>query len=184
MGKNGEGVWRWGKREIIYLSLHCHYQDDSCIEMGSDESHFNVSLIVRDKITRQRLQTTTFMKRKESRSAIQPRSLCLPVYDALPLGQTDSNLKTVFIDSTVTHVQGTRSYNQGGTESELCGCVNALKRTSRVLACTVVDSTRGSLYSTDFLKVVDVEVLIYVHRNRRLIRDGSPGRPPRLSHSS
>ena len=29
-----------------------------------------------------------------------------------------------------------------------------------------------------------VEVLLYVHRNRRLIRDGSPGQPPRLSHSS
>ena len=30
---------------------------------------------------------------------------------------------------------------------------------------------------------VDVEVLLYIHRNRRLIRDGSPGQPPRLSHS-
>ena len=29
------------KREIIYLSLHCHHQNDSCIEMGS---HFNVSV--------------------------------------------------------------------------------------------------------------------------------------------
>ena len=29
-----------------------------------------------------------------------------------------------------------------------------------------------------------VEVLLYVHRSRRFIRDGSPGRPPRLSHSS
>ena len=29
-----------------------------------------------------------------------------------------------------------------------------------------------------------VEVLLCIHRNRRLIRDGSPGRPPRLSHSS
>ena len=28
-----------------------------------------------------------------------------------------------------------------------------------------------------------VEVLLYVHRNRRLIRDESPGRPPRLSHT-
>ena len=28
------------------------------------------------------------------------------------------------------------------------------------------------------------EVLLYVHRNRRFIRDGSQGRPPRLSHSS
>ena len=26
-------------------------QNDSCIKMGSDESHFNVSLIVRDKAT-------------------------------------------------------------------------------------------------------------------------------------
>ena len=39
----GKGVWRWRKREIIYLSLHCHHQNDSCIKMGSDESHFNVS---------------------------------------------------------------------------------------------------------------------------------------------
>ena len=29
--------------------------------------------------------------------------------------------------------------------------------------------------------VVVGEVLLYVHRNRRFIRDGSPGRPPRLS---
>ena len=43
----------------IYLPLHCHHQNDSCIKMGSDESHFNVSLIVRDKVTRQCPQTTT-----------------------------------------------------------------------------------------------------------------------------
>ena len=30
--------------EIIYLSLHCHHQNDSCIKVGSDESNFNVSL--------------------------------------------------------------------------------------------------------------------------------------------
>ena len=42
--RDGEGVWRWGKREIIYLSLHCHHQNDSCIKMGSDESHSNVSV--------------------------------------------------------------------------------------------------------------------------------------------
>ena len=33
-----------GEREIIYLSLHCHHQNDSCIKMGSDESRFNVSV--------------------------------------------------------------------------------------------------------------------------------------------
>ena len=30
--------------ETIYLSLHCHHQNDSCIKMGSNESHFNVSV--------------------------------------------------------------------------------------------------------------------------------------------
>ena len=49
--KGGKGVWRWGKRESTYLSLHCHHQNDFCIKMGSDESRFNVSLIVRDKVT-------------------------------------------------------------------------------------------------------------------------------------
>ena len=33
-----------GEREIIYLSLKCNHQNDFCIKMGSDESHFNVSV--------------------------------------------------------------------------------------------------------------------------------------------
>ena len=33
-----------GKREIIYISLHCHHQNDSCVKVGSDESHFNASV--------------------------------------------------------------------------------------------------------------------------------------------
>ena len=40
----GGGYGGGGEREIIYLSLHCHHQKDSCIKMGSDESHFNVSV--------------------------------------------------------------------------------------------------------------------------------------------
>ena len=40
----GEGYEGGGEREIIYLSLHCHHQNDFCIKMGSDESHFNVSV--------------------------------------------------------------------------------------------------------------------------------------------
>ena len=52
-----------GKREIIYLSLHCHPQNYSYIKMGSDEGHFNISLIVSGKVTRQCPQTTTFLKR-------------------------------------------------------------------------------------------------------------------------
>ena len=37
-------VGKEGGREIIYRSLHCRHQNDFCIQMGSDESHFNVSV--------------------------------------------------------------------------------------------------------------------------------------------
>ena len=30
---------------MLHLSLHCHHQNDSCIKMGSDERHFNVSSV-------------------------------------------------------------------------------------------------------------------------------------------
>ena len=64
--RDGEkGVWRWGEKLIIYLPLHCHHQNDSRIEMGSEESHFNVSLIVRDKVARQCPQTTTCEEKGE-----------------------------------------------------------------------------------------------------------------------
>ena len=89
--------------------------------MGSDESHFNVSLTVRDKVTRQCPQTATFeekLRRAETDSNRDP-SAYQP--NALPLGQTDSQLRRV------------------------------------------------------------VEVLLYVHRNRRFIRDG---REPRTSTST
>ena len=65
MRGGAERVWRWGKREIIYLSLHCHHQNDFCMKMGSDESHFNVSLTVTDKVRRQCPQTTTFEEKGE-----------------------------------------------------------------------------------------------------------------------
>ena len=65
--RDGENsVWKWVKREILYLLLHCYHQNDSCIKMGSDESHFNVSLIVRDKVTRHCPQITIYLKTKES----------------------------------------------------------------------------------------------------------------------
>ena len=81
-----------GGREIISLSLHCHHQNESCIKMGSDESHFNVSLIVRDKVTRQCPQTQPLrIKRKESRNGIEP-SPSAHQPKALPLGQTGSRV--------------------------------------------------------------------------------------------
>ena len=57
------------------LSLHCYHQNDFCIKMGSDESHFNVSV---GSDRQSHPQTTIFLKRKESRSGIEPRSFRLP----------------------------------------------------------------------------------------------------------
>ena len=44
--RDGEKEGGGGKKEIIYLPLHCHHQNDSCIKM--------------DKVTGQCPQTTTF----------------------------------------------------------------------------------------------------------------------------
>ena len=82
--EGGEVVWRWWGREIIYLSQHCHHQYDS-----SSDSHFNVSLIVREKFKRQCPQTTTFEEKylyladsNQGPTAYRPNTL--------PLGHTDS----------------------------------------------------------------------------------------------
>ena len=77
----GEGDMEVGEREIIYLSLHCHHQNDFCIKVGCDESHFNVSLIVRDTVTRQCSQTTTFEKKEEPK---QIRTEVLPLTSLTP----------------------------------------------------------------------------------------------------
>ena len=52
-----------GKREIIHLSLRgCHHQKYFCIKMGAILMFHN---IVRDKVTRQCPQTTTFEEKGE-----------------------------------------------------------------------------------------------------------------------
>ena len=77
MGGRGYGG---GGRGRVYTYRYTVTTRMICIEMDSGESHFNVSLIERDKVTRQCPQTTTFSKRKESRSGIEPRSFRLPAY--------------------------------------------------------------------------------------------------------
>ena len=108
-GSRGEVGWRWGKREIIYLSLHCHHQNDSCIKMRSDEIHLNVSLIVRVKVTRQRPQTTTFEergqpKRNRTEVLLLPSLMIItPYHWAKPLHVIDHkpNALVLTIGSTV-----------------------------------------------------------------------------------
>ena len=60
--------------------------------MGSDESHFNVSLIMSDKVATRCPQTTIFLKRRDSRSGFEPRPFCLPV---LLLGHSGSRFISV-----------------------------------------------------------------------------------------
>ena len=78
----GEGVWRLGERYYIPIAtpsppewlLHL-------TEMGSDESHFNVSRVGSDGQSHDRAVSTNgpkLLKRKESRSGIEPRSFRLP----------------------------------------------------------------------------------------------------------
>ena len=70
-----------GEGGYIYLSLHCHHQNDSCIKMGRDESHFNVSLIVKDQVTRQCPETTIFEEKgepKRVRTEVPPLTSLTP----------------------------------------------------------------------------------------------------------
>ena len=55
------------ERERLYTYRYTvdHHQNDFCTKVGSEESHFNVSLTVRDKVTRQGLQTTTSEEKGE-----------------------------------------------------------------------------------------------------------------------
>ena len=81
VGGGGEG-----ERKIICLSLHCHHQNDFCIKVGSDESHFNASLIVTDNIGHktESIHRPQYFKRKASRSGFEPWSLRLPCQAITP----------------------------------------------------------------------------------------------------
>ena len=92
----------------------------TCIKMGSDESHFNVSLIVRDKITRQCPQTTTFEKKGEPKWY---RTFRLPAYR---LTARPNRLSS--FESRWNHF-----YTWVGRTSYLRACFNAVLRCVLVL---------------------------------------------------
>ena len=75
--KGGGGMEVGGGGEIIYLSLHCHHLLH--YDGYSDESHFNVS-VGSDGQSHKTVSTNhDSLKRKESRSSIEPRYFRLPV---------------------------------------------------------------------------------------------------------
>ena len=80
------------EREIIYLSLHCHHQnDDSCIKMGSDESHFNVS-VGSDGQRHRTVSTNHNLFEEKGAEAVSNRGPSAYQPNVLPLGQTGSHL--------------------------------------------------------------------------------------------
>ena len=80
MGRMGGKEYGGGGRGRVYTYRYTVTTRMTCIEMGSDDSHFNVSLIVRDKVTRLCPQTTTFEEKGEPK---QCRTEVLP-FTSLP----------------------------------------------------------------------------------------------------
>ena len=109
-GERGYGGGGGVGREIVYISLPFHHQNDFYIKMGSDESHFNVSVGSdgQSHKTVSTLETTTFLKKKESRNGIEPRSFRLPAYrltarpDRLSEGCTSGG---VYVPCIYTHAR-------------------------------------------------------------------------------
>ena len=64
-GGRGYGGGGRGRLYTYHYTVTTGMNPLSYIKMGSDENHINVSLIVRDKVTRQRPQTTTFEQKGE-----------------------------------------------------------------------------------------------------------------------
>ena len=62
--KGGRG-YGGGGRGRLYTHHYTVTTRMTCIKMGSDESHLNVSLIVRDKVTRRCSETTIFEEKGE-----------------------------------------------------------------------------------------------------------------------
>ena len=48
----GEGMEVEEERDYIPI-VHCYRQNDFCIKMGSDQSHFNALSVLKDKVARQ-----------------------------------------------------------------------------------------------------------------------------------
>ena len=71
--QRGTGGELLGEGQTIFLTLHSPHQNDLCAKMGSDENHFNVSLVEMCKVTRQCPWTTIF----EKKGKLKGESNCL-----------------------------------------------------------------------------------------------------------
>ena len=77
-----------------------------------------------DKVTRQCPQTTTFLKRKESRSGIEPRSYRLLGSNAVTLGQTGSLVHSTWLSDYIIYTCREWSSSPAAHQSWLvCSCL-------------------------------------------------------------
>ena len=101
-----------GGGEIIYLSLHCHHQNDSCIEMGSDESNFNVSVGSDGKSHKDSVHKPQPFRREMRAEAVSNRGPSAYQPNALPLGQAGSVTAEKAL-TTIILLPVTRTRGQG-----------------------------------------------------------------------
>ena len=82
-GENGrKGVWRWGRGRLYTYRYTVTTRMTPVLRWAAHESHFNVSLlVVRDKVTRQCPQTTTFEEKGEPKRI---RTEVLPLASLTP----------------------------------------------------------------------------------------------------
>ena len=79
-GEGGKG-YGGGGRGRVYTYRYTVTTRMICIKLGSGENHFNVSLFVRDKVTRPYQQTTTFEVKGEPK---RYRTEVLPLTSLTP----------------------------------------------------------------------------------------------------
>ena len=177
--------------EITYLSLHCHHQNQWFlpIKMGSDESHFNVSLINgKGQSTSQDSVHTPHYFRRERRAEADSNQ-CPSVHqpNALPLGQTGSHKSVGAVSNSVRTTNQAKHIIVFGISR---GCTKDYRYNMLWwwwwidASCPQMSAQwhiRDKLWpmpkhgSIEFFTSTEI---------RRLVRTDSPGRPPRLSHSS
>ena len=83
-GEGGGGDGTGG----LFLTLHFHHQTDSCIQMGSDESHFNASLTSCEGQSHKTVSTDHNFSRERRAEAESNRGPSAYQPNAVPLGHT------------------------------------------------------------------------------------------------
>ena len=137
----GWGGGGGGKRKIIYLSLHRHHQNDSWIKMGSDESHFNVSV-----------------------------------------GSDGQSHKTVSTDHNLLLFSLWMQRKRSGPPFPSASVADSSLLAMMMMMWSLMSSDVGLTNCDQW--VFMVHCCFTSTETIRLIRTGSPGRPPRRSHSS